>query len=58
MNPGPKPYLNTAEESKLADFLKTSAKAAYGKTCKQVLSVVQHVAKEKGVLIASKISRG
>ena len=31
-NPGPKPYLNKAEETELSDFLVNVAKAEYGKS--------------------------
>ena len=45
--PGSQPYLSMKEESEFAEF---SAKAGYGKSRKQVKSIAEHVARDKGVL--------
>jgi len=55
---GPKPFLNKAEESELAEFLEITAKVGYGKTRKQVLKIVESTAKEKGLLRKHRISDG
>jgi len=47
VNPGPKPYLSSKEESKLAVYLTTISKAGCGKTRWQVMGIVQHVILEK-----------
>ena len=46
------------EESELASYLTTTSKAGYGKTKRQVMNIVQHVAKDKGVLRKERISSG
>ena len=48
--PGPRPYLNNQEESALADHLIEAAKIGYGKTRKEVKSIVERVAEEKHCL--------
>ena len=58
INPGPKRYLSSEEESELAAYLTSTSKTGYGKTRRQVMNIVQHVAKEKGVLIKAQISSG
>ena len=57
-NPGPIPYLTTSEEKELCDYLLSSAEVGYGKTRKEVKHIAEAVAKEKGVLKASRISDG
>ena len=58
-NPGPKPYLNKTEETELSDFLVDVAKAGYGKSRKQIMSIAENVAKDKGVLKKNKkVSHG
>ena len=57
-NSGPKPYLSSQEEGELTEYLTSTSKAGYGKTRGQVMKIVQHVAKEKGVLRKEKISAG
>ena len=56
--PGPRPYLDTAEESELVDYLFESAKAGYGKTRQQVKGIAEKVANSKGVLKSKHISDG
>lgn len=58
VNPDAKPYLSSKEESELAVYLTTTSKAGYGKTRRQVMNIVQCVAKEKGVLRKERISSG
>ena len=58
VNPGPQPYLLPGEESELAEYLTSTSKVGYGKTRRQVLNIVQRVAKEKGLLRQEKISCG
>lgn len=55
---GAKPYLNTVEETKLADFLEVVANIGYGKTRKQVMTMAETVARDKKVLRREKISDG
>ena len=57
-NSGPKPYLSSQEEGELTEYLTSTSKTGYGKTRGQVMKIVQHVAKEKGVLRKEKISAG
>ena len=56
--PGPKAYLNQAEEEELGTFLLQCSRVGYGKTKKDVLRIVESVANEKGVLRKSKITDG
>ena len=56
--PGPKPYLTANEETSLSNHLIEAAQAGYGKTRKQVKSIVESVAREKGILRARRISDG
>ncbi len=56
--PGPKPYLTSAEEKELSSFLVDVAKAGHGKTRKQVKTIVEGVAREKGVLKKDRVSDG
>ena len=58
-NPGPKPYLTKAEETELSNFLIDVSKAGYGKSRKQVITIAENVARDKGVLKkGKKISEG
>lgn len=56
--PGPRKYLSNDEEKDLADHLVEVAKIGYGKTPKQVMSIAEHVAKEKNILRGEAISSG
>ena len=56
--PGPKPYLTSNEESTLSSYLKQCARVGYGKTRRDVLSLVQNAASEKGVLRSGQVSQG
>ena len=47
--PGPAKYLNNEEEHALADHLIQAAESGYGKTRKQVKSIVENVAREKNL---------
>lgn len=44
--PGPKPYLTSAEEKELAEFLKSCAKMGYGKTRRDVKGIAESVAQD------------
>ena len=46
---GPLPYLNTMEEAEVVQFLSRCASIGYGKSRKEVLSLVQSVLDSKGV---------
>jgi len=48
--PAPARYLNDKEEHALADYLVEAANIGYGKTRKQVKSIVEKVAQEKKLL--------
>ena len=54
--PGQKQYFNDKEENILADHLLESARIGYGKTRKQVMSIVENVAKEKQLLCGTRVS--
>ena len=56
--PGPLPYLNKNEEAKLAEFLEVVSDVGYGKTKKQIKSMVESAARDKGVLGKRKITDG
>ena len=58
VNPGPKPYLNVEEEAEFGTFLKNCASLGYGKTRRDVLHIVEAVAKDKGVLKKENVSHG
>jgi len=53
--PGPKPYLKKTEE---IEFLETTGEFGYGKTRKQVMNIVESMAKEKGLLRKFRINDG
>ena len=46
---GPKPYLDSLEESELANFLVDSSLIGYSRTPKQIIEMVQHVVDKKGL---------
>ena len=46
-NPGPKPYLDMAEESELTSHLIDASKIGYGKTRCEVFSIVERYVKQK-----------
>ena len=54
-NPGPVRYLTRSEESELVEYLHSTSKIGYGKTRQQVMNIVEHVTKEKGVLRKAKL---
>ena len=56
--PGPAKYLNNEEEHALADHLVQAAESGYGKTRKQVKSIVENVAREKNLLRSERVSDG
>ena len=56
--PGPRPYLQPSEEKELTDYLRTAAKIGYGKTRREVKNIAENVAREKGILKATRISNG
>ena len=58
IRPGPKPYLNKLEEQNLVNFLQVVSGVGYGKTRKQVMNLVESIARDKGVLRKQKISDG
>lgn len=57
-NPGPKPYLDKAEESELADYIITVGQLGFGKTRKQIKGIAEKVAIEKKILRKDKITDG
>ena len=46
-NSGPKPYLNMAEESELTSHLIDASNIGYGKTRREVFSIVEWYVKQK-----------
>ena len=56
--PGPHPYLQPSEEKELVEYLRTAARIGYGKTRREVKSIAENVAIEKGMLKAARISNG
>ena len=56
--PGPPQYLNEEEEHALSNHLVKVAQAGYGKTRKQVKSIVEKVAREKQILRSRRVSDG
>ena len=50
IKPGPKLYLNKAEQSELAEFLEVTSSVGYGKTRKEVMGIAEATAQEKGLL--------
>ena len=59
INPCPRPYLSKCEENDLSTFLVEVAKAGYGKSRQQVLSLASNAAHDKGLLNSGdKLSNG
>ena len=56
--PGPQSYLNSKEEKELSSYLKHCDRVGYGKTRRDVLTIVHTAAPEKGVLRTNRISQG
>ena len=56
--PGPQCYLDKKEEALLADHLVEAAQIGYGKTRKEVKSIVEQVAKENAVNRSNRVSDG
>ena len=57
--PGPQPYLSSVEEEELSSFLIDVAKAGYGKNRKQIKSIAEAVARDKGrIKTCNRISDG
>ena len=56
--PGPKPYLQSSEESELASHLLSASSIGLGKTRYEVMRIAEGVAKSKGVLRGERISHG
>ena len=50
VKPGPKPCLDNSKETELASFIKECAPMGYGKTHRDVMSIVQSTAESKGPL--------
>ncbi len=59
-NPGRRPFLTQEEEKFLTDHLVHIAQLGYGKTRRQVLNMVEIVAREKGIMPQDhkRLSRG
>ena len=55
---GQQPYLNVEEEKDLAKFVEVVADIGFGKTRKQINSMVEKTAREKNLLRKNKISDG
>ena len=51
---GPKSYLSSQEEKQLTEYLLEVSEAGYGKTRKQVKTMVEGIAKEKVHLLVTK----
>ncbi len=49
-NPGPRPFLTRDEEKCLTDHIVCTAQLGYGKTRRQVLSMVKNVARDKSIM--------
>ena len=56
--PGRLSYLTDGEEAELESYLVDSCRVGYGKTRRQVMSIVEKVATDKGVLRKSRLSDG
>ena len=55
--PGPKPYLSPTEKE-LSSFLKSCTDMGYGRTRRDVMSIVNSVAADKGVLKSRRVTQG
>ena len=58
VKPGPKPCLSTEEETELAEFAIEAASVGCGQTRKQIMTIAENVAKDKGILQKDRISAG
>ena len=58
VKPGPKPYLSMEEETELAEFAIEAASVGCGQTRKQIMTIAENVAKDKGILRKDRISQG
>ena len=58
VKPGPKQYLSTEEETELAEFAIEAAFVGCGQTRKQIMTIAENVAKDKGTLRKDRISQG
>ena len=58
VKPGPKQYLSTEEETELAEFAIEAASVGCGQTRKQIMTIAENVAKDKGTLRKDRISQG
>ena len=56
--PGPKPYLQSSEETELASHLLSASSIGLGKTRYEVMRIAEGVAKSKGVLRGEQITHG
>ena len=56
--PGPKPYLQSSEETELACHLLGASSIGLGKTRYEVMRIAEGVARSKGVLRGGRISHG
>ena len=54
--PGQQSYLNVKEEKDLAKFVEVVADIGFGKTRKQIKSMVEKIAREKSLLRKNKMS--
>ena len=57
-NPGPKPYLTKQEEDELAEFLIKASTMGYGKSKREVLSIVKRTLEKKGSNVDDFIGEG
>ena len=58
VKPGPKPYLSMQEETELAKFAIETASVGCGQTRKQITTIAENAAKDKGILQKGRISQG
>ena len=58
VKPGTKQYLSMEEETELAEFAVKDASVGCGQTRKQIMSIAENIAKDKGILCNYRISQG
>ena len=58
VKPGPKQYLSVEEETELAEFAIEAASVGCGQTRKQIMTIAENVAKDKGILRKDRITQG
>ena len=58
VKPRPKQYLSVEEETELAKFAIKAASVSCGQTRKQIMTIAENVAKDKGILQKDRISSG